>query len=350
MEIFAEALKILAADVLLFGVFSVVGLLVALWLVFGNKPLKKWLAKSVPPLWATESKSFRIFFYAFFIILTYVVGASFRAAADEWISAKPKWHLNLKDIWLLRDYAYSKQHGDASTDKDDLRESYVKDARKHTDKALKIYSLADLVDHAEHGLPKTVNSTLACRLKTYRGSAIESITKAKICDPIRTIGNANYEAIEEVSRFYHTIREVQIARESAAQNKLDVTTGRANLVIDFARLAAFLFFAVAIAAALAIIRKIAICLFDLNRKKWLPTVKAGWIAIILLVSLIGYLGSAAAWQALEVDHNKIIFRKYFAGGYLEKKDKATNPVLSEIDIELRDLGLLINTAKPNAEK
>ena len=360
MEIFAEALKILAADVLLFGAFSVVGLLAALWLVCGNKPLKKWLATSVPFYWSILSPAFRAFFFAFFVVLVYIIGASFRAAADEWISDKPAKHAYLKNFWLNTDYAYPKK--DDYTGKNELekfeamelrktiQEFFAKDARKHTDKALKLHALAELIQHAEEATPQTVNSPLACRLKAYSAKAMRDIEPQKTCTMQDVIGNKSYEAIEEASRIYHWIKQMQIAADYSLSNRYDSETLRANLVIDFMRLTAFLSFMVAIAAVLGIFRKIIAYIFRIKSKIWLPTLKLPWIIVIFVSALISYMSAAAAWQALEIELNKITFRKYFAGGHAEKKGEESNRALADLNTDLRDLGLLINTSKPNTEK
>lgn len=375
MEILAEALKILAADVLLFGVISVIGLLVALWLVFGNKSLQISTVNFVRVYWDKLSPSWRMLPIAFIVILMYLIGASFRAAADEWISAKPHWHLGLKDLWLLKDYAYGKKdkdHDKADTNpteyqiipreneenetaKDRLKRVYLADARKHTDKALKIYALADLIDHAEHASPRKGSTTaFACRLRIYRLSDKVSAIKLSPLIPTCRLAsddwNPTYEAIEEVSRFYHKIRQMQIAREHSGSYKYDSVAGRLNLVIDFARLVAFLFLLLALAAFLNLILKGIIALFRINKKTWMPTTKTIWVSLVFCISIGGYIVSAMAWQTLEINNNKNIFRKYFVSGYEEKKEAAQNTAGDSLEEDLHDLGLLIKSAKSSTER
>lgn len=348
MEIFAAAVKILAQDVLLFGVVSVVGLLALVWLVFGSKPLRQWLGVSMPRYWSKLSPSLHAFAYAFFIVLVYSIGASFRAAADEWISDKPGKHLYLKDLWLLRDYPYLKKKHNEVVDRDKVEKLYREDAQNHTDKALKLYALAELVEHAEEASGKRINPELACRLKAYKAPKKDPIPEQENCS--KSMNNKSYEAIEEVSRFYHLIKHLPLGADDSKPNKYDSDSVRANLVVDFMRLLAFLFFILAIAAALAIGRKLVVCVFQLKSKAWRPAIKPRWALVICIVSLIGYVSSAAAWQALEIDNNKIMFRKYFASTFAEKRVPEVNPVIADLNSDLSELGLTVNTTKQNNRK
>lgn len=342
MDIFIEAVKILAQDILLFGVISFVGLLACIWLVCGSKPLKKWFSVSMRLYWSKLNTTMRGFAFVFSIILLYSVGASFRAAADEWMSDKPARHMGLKDLWLLTDYPYAKEkHRNPNDVENIVEKAYKKDARKHTDKALKLYAMAELVEHAEEAAPLKTKTKLGCRLKTYstQGKNLEQVNKN--CGPAEVINNEYYEAIEEVSLYYQFIKHREIVRANSIANKYDSASSQANLVINFMRLTAFLSFLLAIAALLAITRKMLVCLFRIKSKAWLPAIRLGWTAGILILSLLTYLGAAAAWQALEIKNNKTIFRHYFVNGSAEVSEAATNKVIADINKDLHELGLMI---------